>query len=61
MRKELQYFVWVFGLGVSLVAYAHFTFSTKEEVRDVKDSVSELREDSKATRQMVYDLWVKNK
>ena len=50
MNHEIKYVLYLLGLGASLVAYAHSAFSTKEEVRTVKDTVQKMDE-------RVYEIW----
>jgi len=49
MRSEIKYVLYLVGLGASLVAYANFTFATKEEVRDIKSMLRTID-------QRVYDI-----
>lgn len=51
MREEIKYFVYVIGLGVSLVTYAHFNFATSSRVQKVEEKIEGL-----ATRQDVKDV-----
>lgn len=39
MKNEIKYAIYLIGLGMGLVFYAHATFTTKEETRDVKEIV----------------------
>jgi len=49
MKSEIQYVLYLIGLGASLVVYAHTTFATKEEVKTIHEMLSTI--DSR-----VYDI-----
>ena len=49
VREEFRFGVWLIGLGIALIAYAHATFATKDEMRTVKDVLKTLD-------QRVYDI-----
>lgn len=49
MRAELKWFIYIIGLGMSLVAYAHFTFATKSMIDLIYDKL-------KTIDQRVYDM-----
>ena len=36
MRKEIQYFITILGLGASLIVYAHSSFASKDTVQAVE-------------------------
>lgn len=52
MKAEIKWAIYLIGLGMALVTYAHVQFATKSEVKEVKDSVSKM--DAR-----IYDMWVK--
>ena len=37
MREEIKYFVYALGLGMTLIAYGHTTFATKEVAHIILD------------------------
>jgi len=49
MKNELKYVLYLITLGASLVSYAHFTFATKYEVRNIREIL-------KTIDQRVYDI-----
>lgn len=52
MRQEIRQILYFIGLGASLVIYAHATFSTKYEVRTIRDIL-------KTIDNRVYDIHLK--
>lgn len=44
MKEEIKYALALIGLGVSLVAYAHKNFASKDDVKEMKRDVREIRE-----------------
>lgn len=50
MKNEIKYALYLVGLGVSLIAYAHATFSTKETTKTIKDDATAIREDIREIR-----------
>jgi bacteriorhodopsin len=50
MRSEIKWVLYLVGLGMSLVAYAHFTFATKPEVKEVKNTIERM--DNR-----IYEIW----
>ena len=47
MNAQIKTAIYFIGLGMSLVAYAHFNFAQKEEVQDVKLDMREIKQDVK--------------
>lgn len=39
MKNEIRYALYILTLGVSLTVYAHQSFATKDEVKDIKDTL----------------------
>ena len=50
MRSEIKYAIYLIGLGLSLIAYAHSQFATKQEINDVKVQVKTMDE-------RIYEIW----
>jgi hypothetical protein len=50
MRGEVKYVLYLIGLGMGLVAYAHSQFSTKAELQTVKTTVEKMDE-------RIYQIW----
>jgi bacteriorhodopsin len=42
VKDEIKYALYLLGLGVTLVAYAHATFATKSTVEKMDDRVYEI-------------------
>jgi hypothetical protein len=51
-RSEIKWAIYLIGLGMALVVYAHAQFATKDEVKDVKTTVHKMDD-------RIYDLWAK--
>jgi bacteriorhodopsin len=51
-RSEIKWAIYLIGLGMGLVMYAHAQFATKAEVKDIKTSVGKMED-------RIYDLWAK--
>lgn len=49
MKTEIKYALYLIGLGMSLLMYAHAEFSTKKEVDSLKTVVDRID-------QRVYDI-----
>lgn len=49
MKNELKYAIYMIGLGMTLVIYAHSEFSTKREVESLKTVIERID-------QRVYDI-----
>jgi hypothetical protein len=43
MRREIKSFLYIMGLGASLVAYAHANFATKSDVAEMRQDIREIR------------------
>jgi bacteriorhodopsin len=52
-RSEIKWAIYLVGLGMALVVYAHAQFATKDEVKEVKVSVRTMEG-------RIYDLWAKS-
>lgn len=42
MRDELKWMIYCLALGITLTAYAHQQFATRDDVRDMKDILTIL-------------------
>lgn len=49
MKNEIKYAIYMIGIGMSLVLYAHTEFSTKREVETLKSIIERID-------QRVYDI-----
>ena len=47
MNKELRALIYWMGLGMSLIAYAHTTFATKERVKTMHEDIRIIQADVK--------------
>lgn len=47
MRNEIKYFIYVLSLGITLIAYAHATFTTKEDSRSIHEDIRIIQADVK--------------
>ena len=54
MKNEIKYVLYLIGLGMSLVMYAHTEFSTKREVEGLRSVIDRID-------QRVYDIHAKIK
>jgi bacteriorhodopsin len=43
MKDEIKYALYLIGLGIFLVAYAHANFATKDSVTEMRQDVREIR------------------
>lgn len=48
LKKEIEYIIYLMGLGMGLVAFAYGNFSTKTEVKSLEEQVKEIRDDQKS-------------
>lgn len=51
MKNEIKYAVYLIVLGASLVAYAHSNFATKDDVKEMKQDIRDIREYLLGTKQ----------
>lgn len=52
MRNELKYAIYLIGLGMSLVVYAHTTFATKHSVESLSQKIEKIDH-------RIYEIWTK--
>jgi len=43
MKNEIKYFIYVLCLGMALVAYAHNEFAAKDDVKEMKHDLRDIR------------------
>lgn len=48
LKKEIEFIIYLIGLGMGLVAFAYGSFSTKTEVKSLEEQVKEIRNDQKS-------------
>ena len=56
MRDDIKTIFFLLGVGCTLIAYAHATFSTKESVKTVKESVIDIKSVLRVIDQRVFDI-----
>jgi hypothetical protein len=47
MKNEIKYFIYILSLGISLVAYAHATFTTKDDSKSIHEDIRIIQADVK--------------
>ena len=42
MKAEIKYFIWAAGIGMAIVAYAHNTFSTTDDIARIEKKIDRI-------------------
>jgi hypothetical protein len=57
MKREIQYVIFIATSAAALIAYAHANFQTKETAVQIQIDQSEMRNDIREIRQIVWKLY----